>query len=184
MLPCLSIPAYELGELSDYPQPPRTWGRLHLSIEQAFTHSVPHNPHACGADLARLSHPRPANLQSPRVRMCGANTQTRLQEFHPTPQPPRKPSTFNPRVRGRRESENQDHRASPSTPACAGPTSARVLTVATEHFNPRVCGADMDQSAAVVASYLQPPRVRGRLGSHLGLAQTSASTPTHVGQTL
>jgi hypothetical protein len=111
----------------------------------------PEDPRVCGDD-SRERERTGTRTEDPRV--CG-DDRTLLSS---TPAPTGRP----PRVRGRLSWGVARGRAGRKTPACAGTTNQRDLTMCVIREDPRVCGDGRDAGGCRPHAQGRPPRVRGR----------------------
>ena len=107
--------------------------------------------------------------------MCGEN-RLRCERAATSPGSP-------PRVRGKLQEKEKNHRRSRITPACAGKTTQRSNLSADGRDHPRVCGENCLGLRVAVALVGSPPRVRGKQVAEAGDAEAIRITPACAGKT-
>ena len=109
-------------------------------------------------------------------RVCGENRTSTLSEPATAGSPPR--------MRGKLHPCHKQRRLAGITPAYAGKTRFRPLTVARDRDHPRVCGENCCSPCNVGSQKGSPPRMRGK---HLGHDCNQAErgiTPAYAGKTI
>ena len=151
--------------------PPRVRGRpSRMSSNDQAPRSTPAR---AGPTTVR---PALASAQAEHPRACGADFAA-VTAIEPADGAP-------PRVRGRHPAERDHALDDRSTPARAGPTTARRPGRRSPAEHPRACGADHGMSDGDRVMLGAPPRVRGRPGVRDGRRdRRPGSTPARAGPT-
>ena len=145
------------GPLHDHPGlSPRVRGN---PVHDCGHVGVPGSIPACAGEPSRNR----SGTQERRVypRVCGGTTLQRTST--------RPAWGLSPRVRGNLPQRQAPHIRHGSIPACAGEPSVRVSRLALTRVYPRVCGGTLATAAEGTDIAGLSPRVRGNLGSPLGL---------------
>ena len=88
-----------------------------------------------------------------------------------------------PRVREKRQVTLLKAHQNRITPACAGKTLRRLLTLGHVQDHPRVCGKNLQKSLSVDIRLGSPPRVREKLTKPWKSVLLSRITPACAGKT-